>query len=594
MTLQQIPEQKYIFFTGKGGVGKTTCATLAAVRLADQGKQVLLISTDPASNLDDILEARLMSSPVQVAGINGLWAMNIDPIVAAMAYRERIIRPLRGLYNEEVITSIEEQLSGGCTIEIAAFNEFSRIIGDHAFAAKYDQIIIDTAPTGHTLRLLRLPQAWADFTVNSRSGVSCLGPMSGLSEEQSIYELAAAVLKDPKLTVVMLVARPDLESLKEANTAGRNLYDQGMVNQQLILNGLFTTDSADEVALALQQRCDEALSMMPPYLANLQRWELNYVAGELQGVDVLRRAFSPDCDEIGCVEDWVFPEAVVSWRDFVNQLLHVPTGIIMVMGKGGVGKTTIAAGIAVLGAQFGAQVTLATTDPAAHARDTLGGDNTDIEVLQIDPLLETKNYVNEVIEENRSSLTEDELDLLKEELSSPCIEEIAVFKKFSEYIAMGNDRLVVIDTAPTGHTLLLLEAADAYSKQMQGRRNYQETSDALAMLRDQRFSRIVIVTLPGTTPVSEAKSLQADLSRAGIEVFGWVVNQCFSGINTTDQQLRARSSGELRHISNVVNSHANVTKINWSPVLPVGLQNIERVFLCEEWASDSVGRAGTT
>ncbi len=256
-----------LFFTGKGGVGKTSVACATAVRLADAGKSVLLVSTDPASNLDEVLGVALENHPTAIAAIPKLFAMNLDPEKSAAEYRERMVGPYRGLLPDAAVKSMEEQFSGSCTLEIAAFDEFSRLLGDPAATAEFDHVIFDTAPTGHTLRLLTLPSAWDGFMEQNTTGTSCLGPLAGLQAQQKLYQESVKALGDPLVTTLVLVARAEASALREAARTSGELADLGVRNQHLVVNGLFrSSDSSDPYAVALQQRGAAALAAMPAAL----------------------------------------------------------------------------------------------------------------------------------------------------------------------------------------------------------------------------------------------------------------------------------------------------------------------------------------
>ena len=552
---------RYLFFTGKGGVGKTTMSCLTACALARQGKQVLLISTDPASNLDEVLATELADAPTPVNGRPGLQAMNIDPEAAAAAYRERMVAPYRGVLPAEALQSIEEQLSGACTVEIAAFNEFSRVIGQPAAVADYDHIVLDTAPTGHTLRLLSLPAAWNDFVLTNKSGSSCLGPLAGLKEQRLIYEEAVASLTNPALTLLVLVSRPETFALEEAERAAAELYGLGMKNQHLVINGLFQAASADPVALALAAKGQQALAALPPTLARLPRSELAFRPHGVVGQPAIQRVLEGKADPVATDEAARLEQGLTRitprlspWSELLNQLAAPGKGLIMTMGKGGVGKTAVAAAIAAELAGRGHQVRLSTTDPAAHVGQMLPDPPVNLSISRIDPRAETRAYVAQVLADKERELAGEDLELLKEELRSPCIEEIAVFQAFAREVAAAQDQFLVLDTAPTGHTLLLLDATESYHREVA--KNQAGVSEAvkslLPRLRDPQYTRILLVTLPEATPVHEARRLQDDLRRAQIEPYGWAVNQCFALSGTADPLLAARGLRELDFINEVL------------------------------------------
>jgi arsenite/tail-anchored protein-transporting ATPase len=571
-----------LLFTGKGGVGKTSVACAVAVSLAERGKRVLLVSTDPASNLDEVLETRLGMSPTPIAGLDGVHAMNVDPEEAARQYRGRVVGPYRELLPNSVVDNIEEQLSGACTVEIAAFDEFAKLLGDQTATAEYDHILFDTAPTGHTLRLLQLPAAWTGFIETNMTGTSCLGPLAGLQAQKELYADSLQALSNSSTTTVFLVSRPDHSALAEAERTRTELEGIGIKNQRLILNGVFhAAERGDPVALALESRGRKALAEIPPELRLLPQDEVALVPNALIGVEALRELTGghPHLHKVNSRVDTpiTFPPPLA---DLLKEIAARGKGVIMTMGKGGVGKTTVAAALAVEIARMGHKVHLTTTDPAAHLSVALDGSVPGLEVTRIEPGPETRAYTEEVLAESGRDLDETGRALLEEDLRSPCTEEIAVFRAFARRVDEGNDGFVVIDTAPTGHTLLLLDAAEAYHRDVA--RNLSYIPDCvrrlLPQLRDPEFTRILIVTLPEATPVHEAARLQEDLKRAGINPYAWVVNQCFSATDTKDPVLAARGRLEWRFISEVAEKLASrVAFIPWQIEAPVGSERLRQL-----------------
>jgi arsenite/tail-anchored protein-transporting ATPase len=539
---------RVLFFTGKGGVGKTSLACATAIALADSGKRTLLVSTDPASNLDEVLGVTLSASPTAVPGVPGLSALNIDPEEAARKYRERVVGPYRGVLPATAVASIEEQLSGACTVEIAAFDEFSKLLGDADATRAFEHVIFDTAPTGHTLRLLELPAAWSTFIETNVGGTSCLGPLSGLQAQQSLYAASHAALRDGHQTTLVLVARPDAPSLAEAERTRSELHQLGIRNVRLILNGVFHTQHTDDpIAVALETRGRAALEDMPTALGNLPRIDIPLLPFGLVGVDALRKIGTGESSAAPCIE--AAPEPA-EHAETLNQLVeHIAArgkGVVMTMGKGGVGKTTLAVRVATQLARAGHHVTLTTTDPAAHVDAAARERPATLHVTRIDPAAETRRYTEEVLATAGQGLDAQGRALLEEDLRSPCTEEIAVFRAFADTVAQGADQFVVIDTAPTGHTLLLLDAAEAYHREVL--RKASGTSDAvqrlLPRLRDPQFTAVLLVTLPEATPIHEAMQLERDLARADIAPFAWVINQSLTPLKVTDPVLRARRSHE--------------------------------------------------
>jgi arsenite-transporting ATPase len=559
---------RILFFTGKGGVGKTSAACATAIGLADAGKQVLLVSTDPASNLDEVLGVRLTSRPTSVLGAPGLFALNVDPEKAAHAYRERIVAPYRGVLPEAVVTSIEEQLSGACTMEVAAFDEFSELLGNPQVTRGFDHVIFDTAPTGHTLRLLELPAAWSTFMDTNVGGTSCLGPLSGLKDQRELYAAANTALRDGAQTTLVLVARPDDPSLNEAERTRSELSQLGIGNVRLILNGLFRAgDPNDGIAAAMEARERVSLDSMPEGLQALSRVEVPLRPFALLGMEALRRmgANGGGPAPVEPAAQSVFNGD--SLEQLVDEIAAGGAGVVMTMGKGGVGKTAVAAHIAAKLARMGKQVTLTTTDPAAHVAAAVGEKLANLRVTRIDPALEIRRYTEEVLATAGQGLDSQGRALLEEDLRSPCTEEIAVFRAFADTVAEGEEQFVVIDTAPTGHTLLLLDAAEAYHREIL--RKPSGSSEAvqrlLPRLRDPSFTHILLVTLPEATPIHEAMQLERDLERAGITPFAWVVNQSLTPLRVTDPLLRARRSQEAVYLQEIAGHAARMVLEPWRP-----------------------------
>lgn len=574
---------RILFFTGKGGVGKTTMACATAVQRADQGKRVLLVSTDPASNLHDVLATRIGYEPTPIVGVPGLFAMNIDPAESARAYRERMVEPYRGLLPDAAVASMEEQFSGSCTLEIAAFDEFSRLLGDESATADYDHVIFDTAPTGHTLRLLTLPSAWSGFMETNTTGTSCLGPLAGLQSQQKLYQQSVSTLSDAEKTTLVLVTRPDASALNEAARTSTELRQLGVANQQLIVNGLFVaSDHNDQLAIAMEQRSASVLESMPDTLANLPRTDVALTAGNVLGIELLRMiGTASESDSSASQETAPATSELPGLDALIPELEASGHGVILAMGKGGVGKTTVAGSIAVALADRGYDVHLSTTDPAAHVKATLAAESMPhLTVSRIDPVQETAEYTAEVMQTAGADLDEGGRALLEEDLRSPCTEEIAVFRAFARAVAEGTDKFVVLDTAPTGHTILLLDSALAYHREVtrQSQQMPDSVQNLLPRLRDPEFTRVMIVTLPEATPVHEATQLQNDLRRAEIEPFAWVVNQSLAPLVVTDPILKQRQQSEQPFIREVRDELA--ARLAVIPMLagpPVGISSLRQI-----------------
>lgn len=571
---------RYLFFTGKGGVGKTSLSCATALRLADHGRRVLLVSTDPASNLEEVLGVKIGGDPLEAAP--GLFAMNINPEEAAAAYRERVIGPVRGLLPETLIRNMEEQLSGACTVEIAAFDEFSGLIASDNSA--FDHVVFDTAPTGHTLRLMGLAKAWDQFLGTNTSGSSCLGPLAGMARQKAVYEETVRRLANPALTTIVLVSRAGEAALKEASRTAKELAELGIRHQVLILNGIFRSGDEDEVARAIRDREEQAIaSSLPDFLPTT---EIPLRAGNILGPGGLRQLFLEadiaPAPSIPCV----LPE-MDDMVEIFDELCRNGRGVIMTMGKGGVGKTTVAAAIAVELAARGFRVHLSTTDPAAHVTATLAGDHPGLSVGRIDPVAETEAYRAEVLADAGKDLTPEARALLEEDLRSPCTGEIAVFRAFAREVARGVEGFVVLDTAPTGHTLLLLDASESFHREHERQTrggSPDEIGLLLPRLRDPSFVKMLIVTLPEATPVHEAASLQEDLRRAGIEPFAWIINQSLQGCGTTNPLLRRREAAEVRYITEVAGKlSARTCLLPWQTHEPAGASALQQLLFSKPY-----------
>lgn len=562
--LSDIDLTKYLFFTGKGGVGKTSIACATAVGLADKGKKILLISTDPASNLQDVFNQSLNGHGSEIAEIPGLTVANLDPEQAAAEYRERVIAPFRGKLPESVIQNMEEQLSGSCTVEIAAFNEFSDFITDVQKQSEFDHIIFDTAPTGHTLRMLQLPSAWSTFISESTHGASCLGQLSGLEERKEIYKKAVETLSDTGATRLMLVSRPETAPLKEAARSSHELQLLGIKNQILIINGVLQQlDKNDSVSSQLHERQQKALQSMPAELSGYPLYHVPLRSYNLSSIANIRRMLYSDSlsSEVN-YKPVASPKGV---DEMVDNLYTSGKRVIFTMGKGGVGKTTLATEIALKLTKLGAKVHLTTTDPANHLNYELAV-KAGITVSRIDEAEVLEKYKNEVRNKAAEAVTAEDMEYIEEDLRSPCTQEIAVFKAFAEIVDKAETEIVVIDTAPTGHTLLLLDATQSYHKEVE--RTQGEVTGAVAnllpRLRNSKETEVVIVTLPEATPVFEAERLQMDLQRAGINNKWWVVNACLSLTDTQNSFLKAKAQNELVWIKKVEQlSQGNTALIEW-------------------------------
>lgn len=557
LMLRQVPP--FLFFTGKGGVGKTSLACATAIHLTASGKRVLLVSTDPASNVAQVFEQTIGHQITPIAAVNGLAALEVDPSAAAAAYREHIVGPVRGILPDDIVAGIEEQLSGACTTEIAAFDEFTALLTNQQLRNEYDHIVFDTAPTGHTLRMLQLPGAWSGYLDNSQHGTSCLGPLAGLEKQRSQYRAAVDALANAELTRMVLVARAQTATLKEVSRTYDELAAIGLTQQYLVINGLLPEQETarDKLAQALYQREQQALQHLPDNLRALPCDRLPLKPFNMVGLAALRGLLDDSSTGFPAEVGDISPVDLPSLSSLIDGFASQGHGLIMLMGKGGVGKTTLAAAIAVELARRGYPVHLSTSDPAAHLTDTLDGSFDGLSVSRIDQQAETERYRQQVMAEQGKNLDEQGRAVLKKICVLPVRKKLPC-SGFSRIIQEAGKQFVVMDTAPTGHTLLLLDATGAYHREIArlAGEHGQPVLTPMMRLQDSDQTKVLIATLAETTPVLEAAHLQDDLRRAGIEPWGWVINNSLINTPTTSPLLRQRAERERSQIDAVCTHHA--------------------------------------
>jgi len=568
---------RFLFFTGKGGVGKTSIACATAVQLASNGRRVLLVSTDPASNLGQVFGITIGNLVTMIPSVPGLASLEIDPEQAVEAYRERIIAPIRGLLPEMEIAGITEGLSGSCTTEIASFDEFTRLLTDDSEYGDYDHVIFDTAPTGHTIRLLQLPGSWTEF-LSTGGDASCLGPLAGLERQRATYAAAVATLTDPARTRLVLVARPQPSALTEIERTFSELTAIGMTDAFVVINGVLPDRAGDEpIASAVRAREAAALSAVPAKIADLPRDVLELKEGNVVGLDALRAFFGPDRAPAPAADEAALPDLPdVPLAALVDEIERDGPCLVMCMGKGGVGKTTIAAALSLALARRGHEVVLTTTDPAAHLTDTVGEEVEGLTVTRIDPDDALEQYRTRVMATKGRDLDKVGRAALAEDLMSPCTAEVAVFQQFSRAVHDSRRRFVVMDTAPTGHTLLLLDATGSYHREIARQMGPANRTYSTPMMRlqDPAQTKILIVTLAEPTPVLEAVGLRDDLERAGIHPWAWVVNNSIAAAHPESAFLRRRARHEIAEIAHV---RALADRVAIIPLLaeePIGVSRL--------------------
>jgi arsenite-transporting ATPase len=572
---------RFLFFSGKGGVGKTSMAAISAVRSADEGHRTLIVTTDPASNLADVFEQPIGHRITPIEDVPGLWAMEIDPDRATEEYIDHAMAPIRAAFPEQMVKVMEEQMSGPCTAEVAAFDRFTDFLGPASGDGQaFERVIFDTAPTGHTIRLLELPYEWSQAidTADEGSGQTCIGPSAAIQDAKAKYERALRSLRDPSLSTFFFVLQPEEIAIHETRRAIDELERLGIGSHRLIVNGIIPDEAVASPLFAARaelqsqylRRVEEAL----PY--PFERMSL--LAGEIKGVGRLRgvaRVFfdgqRPATERVP--ESFGAAEATTDLEEVRSRLL--PDGgrrTIFFAGKGGVGKTVASCITAVWLARRGLRTLLLTTDPAAHLGDVLGAPVGDeaapvegvngLWAAKIDPKVTAGAYKARILDDARArGRPESAIAVMAEELESPCTEEIAAFDRFIEHASGGDWDVVVFDTAPTGHTLRLLELPVEWSKQLDvkvfasvdtvaaddvAKQHFAEVID---MMRDPARSTFAYVMYPESTPIVEARRMADELATLGIEPGLVVANLVIPADQATTDFARARRAMQERYLA---------------------------------------------
>lgn len=597
---------QYIFFSGKGGVGKTSMACTHAVRMAEEGKKTLIVTTDPASNLADVFEQTLGHQITAIQGLPNLWAMEIDPDRATQEYIDRAMLPIRAAFPAQIVQVMEEQMSGPCTAEVAAFDRFTDFLEPASEnEIIFDIIVFDTAPTGHTIRLLELPAEWSHSidAASAGNGQTCLGPAAAIQDSKHKYERALAAMRDGVQTAFVFVLHPEAISIKETHRAISELGKLGIHNYRLIVNGIIPPEAAQNALFAARAE------MQGRYLAQIET-DLPYeqqrmvlLTGEIKGIKRLQQVAKIFFDRSAADKTFeaenIQPQntmAVTPLETLRSRLQ--PNGYrrtVFFAGKGGVGKTVASCVTAVWLARQGYKTLLLTTDPAAHLGDVLdspvgdtiapviGMDN--LWAVKIDPKAAAETYKERILEDaRRRGRPESAIKTMEEELNSPCTEEMAAFDQFIEYAALDEWQAVIFDTAPTGHTLRLLELPVDWSKQLDVKIfasvdasaaddvAKQRFAKVIEMMRDPKQSTFAFVMVPEATPILEAWRATQELGTVGIHPGLVVANMVIPPQQANTPFARARRAMQEKYLVEIADRfHLPVAQI---PLLPQEIKGL--------------------
>ncbi len=596
---------KYIFFSGKGGVGKTTMASATSIHYATEGKKTLIVTTDPASNLADVFEQEIghKITPIDVGAYcnTPLHAMEIDPDEATREYKERIIGPFREIMPEDVIASMEENLSGPCTTEMASFDRFIDFMGGD----EYDVIVFDTAPTGHTIRLLELPVDWSRHIEESAkgSGQTCLGPVQSIQDSKDKYDRATALLKDPEKTTFIFVMRPEELSLYETLRASKELETIGIKSGEIIINGILPREVCGiEFFKRKYDSQQRVIEKTESAIEKHKRYML-LKDNEVKGINALKDVASELFTQYsplkkgaqGVVTEWkrhnpLNPPLLrgnqiqKSFPNSDNHLsnikkpdierfwlpVHKRTKALFFTGKGGVGKTTISCIAALYISQKGFKTLLVTTDPAAHIGEVLdvkvGNEpvkvTDNLYAAMVDQVTAFRDYKEKILNDAAGKYSKEMLAAMEEELNSPCTEEMAAFDKFAQFMGSKDYDAIVFDTAPTGHTLRLLDLPFDYAKQVEIMVAASESAEAketaksrfgqiINVLRDKDRTIFSLVLYPESTPIMESYKAMNDLRNSGIETQLVVANMVLPEDVCVNDFFKNRKRMQMKYLREI-------------------------------------------
>lgn len=602
---------EYVFFSGKGGVGKTTMASATAIHYAMEGKNTLIVTTDPASNLADVFEQEIGHRVTPIEGVKNLYAMEIEPDEATREYKERIVGPFRGIMPEEVIASLEEQFNSPCTTEMASFDRFV----DFMETDEYEVIVFDTAPTGHTIRLLELPVDWSRHIEESAkgSGQTCLGPVQAIQESKDKYERATALLKNPERTTFVFVMKPEELSLYETLRASRELETIGIKSGKIIINGILPEEVCEIEFFRKQYEFQQKIIRKTEGAIKKPKRYMFLRDNEVRGLgalkDVAVHLFNGKRPPVKATARTSGQSSFAIEKPDMDSLWLPTAGTkaIFFTGKGGVGKTTLSCIAALYLSQKGYKTLLVTTDPAAHIGEVfdkkVGSEPTkvaeNLHAVMIDQEQAFKQYREKVLDDARGKYSKDMLAAMEEELNSPCTQEMAAFDRFVHFIESKEYAVIVIDTAPTGHTLRLLDLPFDYAKQVEmmvstgeGARLKEESQNRfkniIEMLRDKNRTVFGLVLYPEYTPMVESYRAMLDLKEAGIETQFAVANMVLPESVCTNDFFRNRREMQMHYLKEIRERfNLPILQLPLMQTQPRGLQALSGAV---RQLSNSIGR----